>query len=163
MKRLYLMRHGEASDETDATTDINRKLVRTGITDTKKVIGYFIAQKVMPQCILTSPATRTYETAKLLANGLKFPPEKIMCDKRIYASDPYDLMDAIAELDDSFTNVILVGHNPNIAGMAVRFLDDFSIRMVPSTAIGIEFIIDSWTDIKQAKGKKLFYIAPQSL
>jgi phosphohistidine phosphatase len=160
MKRLYLIRHGEALDTVPGTDDSKRKLSRTGITETKKVIKYLSAQQVTFDFMIASHAIRTIETAKLIAKGIEFPLDKIVCDKRIYFEEFPVFFDILSELDNTVSSVAMIGHNPEISVFASHFLENVKIKMTPSTVIGIEILSDDWVNIKQANCKKIFIVSP---
>jgi phosphohistidine phosphatase len=162
MKRLYLIRHAEALNAPAGTEDIKRKLTYTGIQETKKIAKYLMVHKVNFDCIISSHAVRAMETAKLIASIVNYPADKILCDKRIYLEESRVFFDMLQELDNSVSKVAIVGHNPELNAFALHFLNDFSVRMSPSTVIGIEIMSNDWSKIKWAVHKKLFILTPQT-
>jgi phosphohistidine phosphatase SixA len=97
---------------------------------------------------------------QLIALGVCFPAESIFYDKRVYFEEARVFFDILEELDDSVTDVAIIGHNPELTAFAQYFLNDLSVVMSPSAMIGIEINSDNWSKIKQAVYKKLFIITP---
>ena len=69
MKRLYVVRHAKASYPNDVS-DYNRPLAKQGIEDIQSLSYYLKSKKFIPECILTSAATRTLETCHIISNTL---------------------------------------------------------------------------------------------
>ncbi|MEI6899735.1 MAG: histidine phosphatase family protein, partial [Bacteroidota bacterium] len=84
MKKLYLVRHAKSSWEQVGIRDFERPLTSLGIKRSKKVIDYLLAQEVKIDLMISSPAVRTHETARLFANGLDYPIESIRLQMDVY-------------------------------------------------------------------------------
>ena len=61
MKRLYVVRHAQASYPNDVS-DYNRPLAKQGVLDIQSLCHYLKSKKYTPEYILTSAANRTLET-----------------------------------------------------------------------------------------------------
>src|SRR5215510_11215253 len=111
MKTLLLLRHGKSSRDDPALDDFDRPLNERGVGDAKLSGKYARRQKVKPDLVLSSPATRARDTAELFiaAAGLK---NTLAYDERIYEASARSLLQVISEFDDSYESVLLVGHNP---------------------------------------------------
>ncbi len=163
MKTLYLIRHGKSSWENMAFQDYERPLLEKGIKRTKKVAGYLVNKKVQPDLIVSSHAVRALETAKILAAKLNYIPEHIILDESIYFAGTDALENLVLGLNDSFNEVILVGHNPDITNFANLFLEQ-KIDYMPTTGVVcVRFKTDKWTDIFQVKWEIEFVISPKNL
>lgn len=68
-----------------------------------------------PTLVLTSPAQRAAATALALAEVLGAGPPQVVT--AMYGADVDDLVDLVRQLDDETTSVLLVGHNPAVAGL----------------------------------------------
>jgi phosphohistidine phosphatase len=163
MKKLYLIRHAKASKDRSGTDDHKRPLIETGIKRTQKVIQYFLDNKVSFDCMITSHASRAMDTAKLIAKGLGYPINDIVCDKRIYEMNESIYFTILSALNDSVTDVALIGHNPDITTFSNLFLDEKIINLPTSGVVCIEFDTNTWSEIKRAKHKVLFIISPKIL
>jgi phosphohistidine phosphatase len=72
--------------------------------------------------VVVSPALRARQTWEAVAATLGVSPE-VDVDRRVYANTVDDLLEVVGELPDELTTVLIVGHNPSIAGL-VDVLDD---------------------------------------
>ena len=87
MKTLYLVRHAKASLENTAEGDINRPLLENGLKRTKPIIDFLHKRHTHVDLIISSPAVRAYQTARILAHALNFPFENIKIERAIYNGD----------------------------------------------------------------------------
>ncbi|MEI6851806.1 MAG: hypothetical protein WCL06_03145 [Bacteroidota bacterium] len=154
------MRHSEAIDADANITDPQRKLTSQGIADTQKVMQYLLSHEIIFDCIINSQAMRSVETSKIIAAGMNLEENKIHSDVKLYLKDAASFFDILFELDDSLSEVALVGHNPHITGFANYFLEEKISSMAPSTMVCVEINTNSWSDINLADCRKIFMITP---
>src|SRR5262245_41025821 len=111
MKTLLLLRHGKSSWDDPSQEDFDRPLNERGVGDSKLSGKYARRQKVKPDFVLSSPATRAKTTAELFvaAAGLQ---NTLVYDERIYEASARGLLQLLSEFDDAYQSVLLVGHNP---------------------------------------------------
>jgi len=164
MKALYLVRHAKSSWDHPGVIDLERPLMEQGIRKSKRVIQYLKGKELMPGLILTSPAKRAVETAKLFALGLGYPAEKIQEARPLYDGSVDEFLNFIYSLPDHLTSLMVFGHNPTITQIAELLLSpDFEEDMSPAAVIGILFDTHTWHGIREAESRLLFYITPKSL
>jgi len=163
MKKLFLIRHAKASQDLVNFEDFKRPLIYPGIKKTNKIIKYLQENNVTFDCIISSPATRAVGTALLIAKGLDFEKNNIVYDQRIYESDEVTFFDILSELNNSFSKVAIVGHNPELKLFANTFIKENLISFPTSGVVCIEFDTDKWNKINKAAYKVLFVIFPKAL
>ena len=98
-----------------------------------------------PEAILSSPAVRARETAKLVRDAGKISAE-INFDERIYEASPQTLKQVVASTDDAHASAMIVGHNPGMEGF-IRLLTG-RMEAMPTAALAIiDLDIERWRDI----------------
>jgi phosphohistidine phosphatase len=163
MKTLYLVRHAKSSWERAGLTDEERPLLPGGIEKTKKIVGFLVGKGIKPDLIISSHAVRAYETAKILAKGIGFPPEKIMIERGVYEG-PYDrILDVIYGTAGNINSLMIVGHNPTITGIVNLFLHPGIEDMRTSAVASITFDTEKWEEIPSKEAKMEFFIYPRML
>jgi len=163
MKSLYIVRHAKSSWDYPELKDIERPLMKKGREKTMKVIKYLLGQEILVDSILSSPAVRAYETAKMIAEALHYPVERIDVRDRIYMGDADDLATMLMELPDEFRSVMLVGHNPELTDL-VNMFNNKKIDILPTSGVVyIVFRTDEWESILNAKRKTRFMVYPGML
>ncbi|MCS5489932.1 phosphohistidine phosphatase SixA [Algoriphagus limi] len=148
MKRLFLLRHGEASFSADL--DFDRTLTPKG----KGKVSHVAARlnELAPEIgkVYCSPAQRTKETANIVAERVLIKNQEYV--RSIYDGDLQDLMDILENTPQDFNEVLIVGHNPLISLFAANLSDGEYLNMQPGDLIYIEFPLDSWKLITFGSG-----------
>jgi phosphohistidine phosphatase len=163
MKKLYLVRHAKASWDMPGLSDIDRPLLPKGIKRTNLVIEYLKNNDTRPDIMISSPAVRAFETAKLIANGLDFPLSKIKTDRKIYDGYYDRMLDLIYGTHNEAGSLMLFGHNPTMTHLANLFLNPGIESMPTSCVVCISFDTDKWETIPAVEAKREFVVFPKML
>jgi len=146
MKTLLLIRHAKASPAEPGRPDHDRALDDRGRQDAPEMGRRLKLRGVMPGLIVSSTALRTRTTARLIAEALDFPLERLVEDERVYASSVMRLLYLVQALDNKLACVIVVGHNPEMTELARKFSDE--IPDLPTCAVAeFGFHTEAWSDI----------------
>ncbi|MFE7763433.1 SixA phosphatase family protein [Streptomyces sp. NPDC057438] len=114
-RRIVLFRHAKA--DWPQVSDHERPLADRGRMDAA-VAGRKLADSGIPlDLALCSTAVRTRETWKLAVHELPERP-KTVYEERIYEASPGELIALLNETPDDVRNMVLIGHNPGIQGLA---------------------------------------------
>ena len=109
---------------------------------------------VTPDMILSSPAKRALTTAQIIARKLDYKPKKLVVDDRLYAVGAEDLLVVVHELDDKLKCVMLVGHNPELTGLAHRLSSEIA-HLSTCAVAEFGFSAKSWSEIGKTKPRKV--------
>jgi len=74
-----------------------------------------------PSLVLTSSAVRASQTARAIAKALGYPDEFIQREPALYLAGPGEILGAIGAIgaiDDTFSEILVCGHNPGISDLA---------------------------------------------
>lgn len=163
MKTLYLIRHAKSSWDDSTQTDFERPLNERGIKDAPRVSNQLKNKNIIPDLIISSPATRAITTAEIFAGQLAYPELKIQTDERIYNASMKDLAEVVSDLDDNFDTVFLFGHNPGITNFANMLGDKTIDGMSTCAVIGIELDLISWKELDKNCGKIILALTPKHI
>jgi phosphohistidine phosphatase len=156
MKRVYLVRHAKASWD-DNVHDWERPLTEQGVERAQKVSKSLkSSKKLKPDKIISSYAFRALNTAVIFAINLNYPVTAIEISQNIYEKKAIDILELLRKQDDKHTNVMLFGHDPAITELYNMLTRELLLKISTSTAACIEFSIDKWKDLGNAKGKTVF-------
>ena len=72
MKELLVMRHAKSSWDTLYSTDFERPLNKRGQVAAPRMGDYLVAQDLLPDLIVSSPAERAKQTAKLFMEAADY-------------------------------------------------------------------------------------------
>jgi len=135
VKRLTLLRHASARPQDATTGDRERGLDSTGEQDARWMGRRLRSAGIRPSLILTSPALRALQTARIVARELAYPLEFLQREPALYLASPADLLQVIACQDDTFNDMLVCGHNPGITQLANQ-LTAAAIDSIPTCAAG---------------------------
>ena len=156
MKTLYILRHAKSSWDDATMTDFERPLNQRGLK-AAPFIGKLMKERgLVPDVILSSPAKRACETAKLVCESAGFDMQ-IKFDQRIYEATVGTLVSIVMEIDDSFDSALLVGHNPGAEGFVFYLTGE--IAPMPTAALAVlDLEIENWNAIDGECGdlKKIY-------
>jgi phosphohistidine phosphatase len=119
MKRLWLLRHAKASVGGDGLADRDRPLNEKGRDGAARIGRHLARSRARPELVLCSPSLRTRETLELVEKelGKSLSTE---FDDELYLASERSLQARIQSVADDVDSVMLVGHNPGVAELALR-------------------------------------------
>ncbi|RYY22738.1 MAG: hypothetical protein EOP41_06940, partial [Sphingobacteriaceae bacterium] len=115
MKKLILIRHGEAEPETSRTDDFNRNLTVSGKQDAAKMAALLLNKSDFPNHMISSTAVRALNTAHIFAATFGF--DDVTTEVQIYEASAETLLKIICQLSDAHETVCLIGHNPGVSNL----------------------------------------------
>lgn len=163
MKKIYFIRHAKSSWKEPYLDDFNRPLNKRGKNDAPMMALRLQDNHIIPDLILSSPALRAKKTASKIAKVLGFDGDKIIYQNELYGGGFESYLQILRDIDNSYDSIFLVGHNPDITEVSER-LGNIIIGNMPTCGIvGVDFEVDSFSEIKDKSGHVLFFDFPKSL
>jgi len=162
MKRLILLRHAK-SDWSDAELhDFERPLNERGEKNAPAMGKRLRKLGIKPERIISSPAKRARDTARLLARQLTILESGVVFKDAIYEAATEDLLETIASIPQELESVMLVGHNPGLTELA-NLLGKLNIANLPTcAAVGLELEIKHWNKVAPGCARLKFYDYPKN-
>jgi len=110
--------------------------------------------------ILSSAALRAQITTEGVVEKIGYEGSISYMDE-LYLTKTESILNVLSMQESSYNSIMLVGHNPAISELA-NLLQSENISKFPTLGIlKIDFEIESWHDILDAKGKLDFFIFPK--
>lgn len=160
-RTLYLIRHAETADPQPQEVDLERKLTRTGEADALALGQYLIDHNCKVDLILHSDAIRTMQTAQKINESLRLPLQKIRKVPSIYHASPDALLETIQLVENEFTHVAMIGHNPAISRFSQQLAIQEVNNFVPCMVVCLDFAtIRDWDEVKWKQGELRFMQYP---
>ena len=164
-RRIVLLRHAKA-DWPDVP-DRERTLAERGRQEAPAAGRRLAAAGITPTLTLCSTATRARETWKLAVHELPRRP-KTVYDERLYEATPGELIAVLNEVSDEVVDLLLVGHNPGIQGLAQVLAGeaegDVLARLnrggFPTAALAVLEFRGSWKSLEPGVGRLVDYWTP---
>jgi phosphohistidine phosphatase len=164
MKRLVLIRHAKTEVIHDDITDLQRRLKKRGESDALEVAQLLRQKGYHPQLMVCSHAIRAFQTAKILADEIGYDANTISEERFIY--DGYttgDFIDFLNSIDNAIDELWVVGHNPDIAMIAMKLAHQTYFNFPTCATVVIDFNCQSWGEVDVLNGREALFIKPSEL
>jgi phosphohistidine phosphatase len=126
--KLYLLRHGTASDVPPS--DAERELTREG-EEEAQIAGSALAELgVKPSHVLSSPLVRSRQTAEIAAQVLKIQAEVELVDELTNGTPTPTLLRTLKPYS-SEDEILLVGHMPSLSEHLAALIGSKSPQGLP--------------------------------
>ncbi|ARM75628.1 phosphohistidine phosphatase SixA [Acidianus manzaensis] len=115
MITILIVRHGDAEPKIDGKEDKDRKLVKKGIKQMKRIANFIDEMEYNIDRIITSPYIRAYQSAEAILDELGIDDKKIeTMDELSPDKDPSSFIEKMKEFADNST-IMIVGHEPYLS------------------------------------------------
>ncbi|GGR91254.1 phosphohistidine phosphatase [Streptomyces aureoverticillatus] len=164
-RRIVLFRHAKA--DWPEVADHERPLADRGRRDAPVAGRKLVDSGIAFDLALCSTAARTRETWKLAVQEFPQRPRTVY-EERVYEASPGELIAVLNEVPDDVQNVILIGHNPGVHGLADVLAGeaegDAQTRMnrrgFPTSAFAVLTYSGSWKALEPGTATLVDYWAP---
>ena len=150
MKVISFLRHSKSSWENNLE-DIHRPLSEIGIEKIKKIAisskDHFISSEI----IFTSSANRALYTSVLLSRILSINLNKIRICDELYTFNHNKVFDFIQTIDNNYSKVVLVGHNPAFTDISNYFSENKILNLPTARWFSLKFESNNWSGILNLK------------
>lgn len=154
MKKLFLLRHAQTEGYSLSNPDSKRKLTEHGIQDAMRLGQLLHQNNIEMDKIVSSIAVRAQTTARLMANGMQYPPSQIQIEEDLYQCSEVDLLRFINQIDDnSINNLLLVNHNPAVSALIYLLTEKDYGFLSPCSLVVFSFDVENWTEITRGSGR----------
>ena len=145
MKNLTIVRHAESVLQDTQYLDKDRPLTNNGRNDALTMSQKIRDAGIKPSKILSSSATRAWETALIIAKTIKYSENLLTRDDRLYLADIHNLVCIIEEQNEDVNNLMIIGHNPGL----IELINLLSIKRIAnlstSGVVSLNINIDDWS------------------
>ena len=170
MLTLSLLRHAKSSWKDPTIPDHDRPLNARGKTEAP-LMGKAVAKHgLAPDLVLCSTARRTRDTLELVLPELKKEP-KIVYEDGLYHGTPQEMLDLLRQVPPSASQVLLVGHNPELQSFALDLIgsgakhlkDRLETKYPTAGLVVVRFEAGDWKDVAVNSGKLELFLAPSDV
>lgn len=162
-KTLTLFRHGKSDWGDPTLSDRERPLNPRGVRDVPKVAEQLKHAGLRPSLIVASAATRTWQTAQVIADTFGYPREFMHKEDDLYLATAATLAAFVAAQDNSFNSLIVCGHNPGISDFAIDLAPTVATDLPTSGVVTVTMETDSWAVLVSSPVTLLHHLTPKTL
>jgi len=154
---LYVVRHAEAVEGSDALQDQWRYLTEKGRSAAKKMSSSIAKYGPKPRLTITSPLTRAVQTAEIAAEKACRKNVVVASELLLPGADISELVTQLKGCGDA-KRVMLVGHEPQLGSLVAVLLghEDGTASLEKGACVTLKF--DPGATDKSASF--LWYLAP---
>lgn len=120
MRELILLRHAHADPASAGQADLDRPLSPTGLAEAEEAGKWLNDNKLVPDCVISSPSRRTRETLEAVLGKTGYVEQKL--EDRVYDATPGTLA-AIVDEHHEVDRLLVVGHNPGLEQLVALMTD----------------------------------------
>ena len=150
--QLILVRHGNSPLAPEGVGDIKRELNSKGKSEAKQAAVFIKKHTQHPDLIVSSPALRAMQTAKIIAEAFSISDDQIQISNSIYEASAERLLYVIREINPENKTVILTGHNPGLSEL-VYLLCGKAVSLTTSAVAVVDFKDENWDALTENSGK----------
>lgn len=166
-KTLIILRHGQAKNAGISEHDHNRKLTARGREEAMGAGEILADNKLVPDYVLCSTATRTRETLAELQNS--FPEQlEVTYSQRVYNASEMDLFNQVSATPEQVGKLLVIGHNPGLYQLALALAKEGDKQMhnnlqmqFPTCALVVINFEGAWQDIIHSHSKLVLFATPE--
>ena len=150
MKKLLLLRHGNASFPDSGMADYDRPLSSKGKKQIDNIAYKLLENKLIPDIIIASTAERALSSADIVRNitGKSDNDKSLLRETELlYSASISEYIDILKSQKESISTILIVAHNPTISGFGSRITGK-QIGMGTGNLCLLELGIEKWSDIK---------------
>lgn len=162
MKRVLLLRHGEAERGSADGSDHARAINETGRREAASAGAWIMSHGQTPDAVFCSTALRARQTLEALALPASLVAGATFSDQ-LYLAGTGEMLHCLQQVDDTLNRVLLVGHNPGIRDFCVMFaqqgdetaLDAVGLGFKTAAVAALAFDVPRWADVPGSRGGAL--------
>lgn len=163
MKTLLILRHAKSSWKHPELDDAERPLNKRGRQDAPRMGKLLREQDLLPDLILSSPARRAADTARLVSDQCGYGRDDIRIHPQLYLADQAAYVEVLSQLPGEAQTVLVVGHNPDLEILLEALTGEQ--HPLPTAALAqVELPISSWAEFDaEAEGRLIQLWSPRQL
>jgi phosphohistidine phosphatase len=159
---LIVVRHAKAEKAEAHQRDFMRPLAGRGRRDAAEM-GHRLAKRgTQPDAVVSSPAPRALETARIVARELDFPWSEIRFEEGAYEAEGREWLSLLRDLPDNVRCALIVGHNPGLTELVQTLATTFSAQLPTAAVAVLDLAVDTWATLRPGCGSLLLLDSPKS-
>jgi phosphohistidine phosphatase len=169
MPTLYLLRHAKSSWADPTAADHDRPLAPRGRRASQAIAEHLRRERITPQLVLCSSATRARETLEGIVGGFDKPAQvQVEIERGLYAASADDLLARLRDVQDDVESVMLIGHDPAIRELALSLARGGTLleqvrEKFPTAALATLSVRGGWRTLAPGCAQLVAFVKPREL
>jgi phosphohistidine phosphatase len=162
-RRLYLLRHAKSSWKEAGIPDHDRPLASRGRKAAKAMAVHLEAQRVRPELVLCSSATRARQTFERVE---PLGAREVHIERELYGADAATLLGRLRDVPEPVASVMVIAHNPGLEDL-VRLLapdhDELGTKFPTGALATLAFADREWAALERGTTELVDFVRPREL
>jgi len=160
-RRLFIIRHGKSSWDHEGLDDIERPLATRGTRNAGEMAERLQALQLVPELLLSSPASRALNTAMIMSKVWELGPDSLQIHEPLYMAYLEEINQVIAGVAPEVRALAIFGHNPSFTMFANQFLT-LPLDNLPTAGVVVFSLeSESWDGIGRRDVKESYVDYPK--
>jgi phosphohistidine phosphatase len=162
-RRLYLLRHAKSSWKEAGIPDHDRPLAGRGRKAAKAMAKHLRAQRVRPDLVLCSSATRARQTFERLE---PLGAREVHIERELYGADAATLLARLRDVPEGVGSVMVIAHNPGLEDLTrvlARSDDDLGEKFPTGALATLPFGDRDWASLERGTAALVDFVRPREL
>ncbi len=158
-RKLFIIRHGKSSWDNHGLDDFDRPLAERGIRSATDMAHRLNDLGLVPELILSSPASRALNTALIMSRIWHLEASALQIHDPIYMAYVSEIEQVVAETPSEIRHLAIFGHNPAFTMYANIFLEEALDNLPTAGVVIVTLEANGWNGIGRShvKGTYLDY------
>jgi phosphohistidine phosphatase len=162
-RQLYLLRHAKSSWKESGIPDHDRPLASRGRKASKAMARYLHEQRVRPELVLCSSATRARQTFERLE---PLGAREVHIERELYGADAATLLARLRDVPDGVASVMVIAHNPGLEDLTrvlARQDDELGEKFPTGALATLAFGDREWASLERGTAELIDVVRPREL
>ena len=160
-RKLIIIRHGKSSWDHEGLDDIDRPLAERGILNSADMARRLQEKGLVPELILSSPASRALNTALIMMRNWELEPEKLQIHDPLYDAYLEEIKQVVSTAPPKISQLAIYGHNPSFTMYANLFLNERLDNLPTAGVVVVTLDSESWKGIGRKQVKETYVDYPK--
>jgi phosphohistidine phosphatase len=162
-RKLLIIRHGKSSWDNEGLDDIDRPLAERGIRAANDMAQRLKDMGIVPDLVLSSPASRALNTALIMSRIWALEPNALQIHDSLYMAHVSEINQVVSGTPDAIRNLAIFGHNPSFTQYANHFLEEPLDNLPTAGVVIVTLEAANWKDMGSIHVKEIFVDYPKRI
>lgn len=158
-KKVYIYRHAKSDWNAGYSHDHERPLAKRGVKAAKLIGKMLKKSEQLPELIITSTAVRAKQTIEISISEGGWKAE-LTEDEALYSSGYTEIFDIISSVNDKYSSVMLVGHEPKCSSLTSYLIGGGNIDFPTAGITMVDLPVEKWKNIQPGSGELRWMFRP---
>ena len=160
-RKLFIIRHGKSSWDHQGLDDIDRPLAERGILNAEEMAKRLAQKGLIPELLISSPASRALNTALIMARFWMLKPSALQIHEPLYDAYISNIEKVVSGTPSKVQSVAIFGHNPSWTAYANEFLSSPLDNLPTAGVVVVTLESDKWNRIGRHQVKAIHVDYPK--